>query len=72
MSRVIDLSVPDGNAYALMGYARKWAKERGLDPQPILADMMAGDYMHLLGVMDREFDVEWVNDPRQPLDKEDV
>lgn len=52
---VIDLTGPDGNAYCLMGYAKGWAKDIGKDWNPIHADMMSGDYEHLLAVIEREF-----------------
>jgi hypothetical protein len=51
----IDLSGPDGNAFALMGYASRFAKQLRRDPKPILAQMTAGDYEHLLQVFDAEF-----------------
>lgn len=35
-SIIIDLTGPDGNAFALMGYARSFAKRLGLDPNPII------------------------------------
>ena len=51
----IDLTGPDGNAYALMGYANRLANQFELDPEPILADMKSGDYEHLLEVMEKHF-----------------
>lgn len=51
----IDLTGPEGNAFALMGYARNFAKQLGRDPGPILARMTAGDYENLLSVFDGEF-----------------
>jgi len=53
--RIIDLSGPDGNAYALMGYATNYAKQLGLDPKPIIADMTSGDYENLISVFDKHF-----------------
>ena len=53
--REIDLTGPDGNAFALMGYAKRFAKQLDLDPQPILDDMMSGDYEHLLEVFEEQF-----------------
>ena len=53
--REIDLTGPDGNAFALMGYAKKYAKQLEIDPQPILDDMMSGDYEHLLEVFEEQF-----------------
>ena len=51
----IDLTGPEGNAFALLGYAKQWAKEIGLDGKAITAEMMSGNYEHLLKVFDREF-----------------
>jgi len=53
--RTIDLNGPDGNAWALMGRAKGWAKEMGLDGKAIIADMMSGDYDHLVAVFDEHF-----------------
>ena len=52
---VIDLSGPDGNAYVLMGKARGYAKQLGLDPEVIVSEMMSGDYDRLLEVFDKYF-----------------
>lgn len=52
---VIDLTGPDGNAFALMGTAVNLAKQLGKDGKAIREEMMAGDYEHLLSVFDREF-----------------
>ena len=52
---VIDLTGPDGNAFALMGYARRFAAQLGLDSSIIVKEMMAGDYENLLQVFDNYF-----------------
>ena len=52
---VIDLTGPDGNAFALMGLAKKLAKRLGLDSEIIINDMMSGDYENLLEVFDGNF-----------------
>ena len=52
---VIDLTGPEGNAFCLMGYARKFAKQLGLDGNAIQDEMMSGDYEHLLEVFDKNF-----------------
>jgi hypothetical protein len=52
---VIDLTGPDGNAFVLMGYAKRLAKQIGIEPQPIIEEMMSGDYENLLEVFDRNF-----------------
>jgi hypothetical protein len=51
----IDLTGPDGNAYALMGYASRFAKQLGRDPKPIIQRMTSADYENLLAVFDEEF-----------------
>jgi hypothetical protein len=52
---IIDLTGPDGNAFALMGYARKLAKQLDLDSTKIIQEMMSGDYENLLEVFDNAF-----------------
>jgi len=52
---VIDLAGADGNAYALLGYAQRFASQLNLDGDSIGADMKSGDYGHLLNVFNREF-----------------
>lgn len=52
---VIDLTGPDGNAFALMSYARKLAKQLDLDSTKIIQEMTSGDYENLLEVFDNAF-----------------
>jgi len=55
---VIDLTGPDGNAFALMGYANRFAKQLGYTPQQrgnLTTEMMGSDYENLLEVFDRNF-----------------
>ena len=52
---VIDLTGPKGNAFYLLGVARKLAKQLDLSNQKIEDDMMSGDYEHLLEVFDKYF-----------------
>ena len=52
---IIDLTGPDGNAFALMGYARQFAKQLGLDSNKIISEMTSGDYENLLEVFDKNF-----------------
>lgn len=52
---VIDLTGPDGNAFALMGYASRFAKQLGLDSKVIINEMQSGDYENLLRVFDGYF-----------------
>ena len=51
----IDLTGPQGNAFYLLGTAKNLAKQLGLDGKEIQAEMMEGDYEHLVQVFDREF-----------------
>ena len=52
---VIDLTGPDGNAYALMAYAKRFATQLGYDHKMIIGKMASGDYEHLLEVFDSYF-----------------
>jgi len=53
---VIDLTGPQGNAFFLLGYAKKLAKQLDFeDVDGLLADMQAGDYNHLIKVFDEHF-----------------
>ena len=55
---IIDLTGPDGNAFALMGYANRFAKQLGYTPQQrgdLTTEMMGSDYENLLEVFDRNF-----------------
>ena len=51
----IDLTGPDGNAFALMGYAKSLARQLNLDFKPIQAEMMSGDYENLISVFEKNF-----------------
>ena len=51
----IDLTGPDGNAFFLLGTAGRIAKQLGLDGKEIQAEMMKGNYEHLVGVFDNHF-----------------
>ena len=52
---IIDLTGPDGNAYALMAYAKRFASQLGYDNKMIIGKMTSGDYEHLLDVFDSYF-----------------
>tara|TARA_R110000796_G_C14318689_1_gene407539 strand:- start:206 stop:421 length:216 start_codon:yes stop_codon:yes gene_type:complete len=52
---IIDLTGPDGNAFALMGYAKRFAKQLGLDSEEIISNMTSGDYENLLEVFEENF-----------------
>jgi hypothetical protein len=54
---IIDLTGPDGNAYALMAYAKRFATQLGWKDRgsALIQEMMSGDYEHLLQVFDNAF-----------------
>lgn len=52
---IIDLTGPDGNAFVLMGYAKRFANQLGLDGDVIIREMKVSDYENLLKVFDRYF-----------------
>ena len=52
---VIDLTGPDGNAFALLGYAKRFTKQLGLEFDEISTEMTSGDYENLLEVFDKHF-----------------
>jgi len=53
--QVIDLTGPDGNAFVLLGTAKKFAKELNLNSGEVLEEMMSGDYENLITVFDSYF-----------------
>ncbi len=52
---VIDITGPDGNAFALMGHAKRFASQLNLDGNAIISEMTSGDYENLLQVFDKWF-----------------
>lgn len=52
---VIDLTGPQGNAFVLLGMAKGWARDLGLDFEPIQKEATSGDYENLLEVLDSYF-----------------
>jgi hypothetical protein len=52
---VIDLTGPEGNAYCLMGYAKKFARQLDLDANQIIEEMKSGDYENLVTTFDKYF-----------------
>ena len=51
----IDLNGPDGNAFFLLGTAKRLAKELNLDEKAITEEMRSGDYENLVTVFDKHF-----------------
>ena len=52
---VIDLTGPDGNVFVLMGYARRFARDLGLDGNKIISEMQSSDYENAVEVFDNYF-----------------
>lgn len=52
---VIDLTGPEGNAFALIAHAGGLAKQLGLDGNQIIREMKSGDYENLVQVFDKYF-----------------
>ena len=55
---VIDLDGPDGNAFALIGAAVRFAKQlcyEKVEIEKLKKEMMSGDYENLLKVFDSHF-----------------
>ena len=55
---VIDLTGPEGNAFVLMGYAQRFAKQLGYDKKEVdelMEEMRSGDYETLINVFESHF-----------------
>ena len=53
-----DLTGPDGNAFVILGLAKRLCKEFGMTKQyekDLLDEMMSGDYENLLQTFDKSF-----------------
>ena len=51
----IDLTGPDGNAFVLIGYAKRLARQLDLDGKKIADEIMSGDYENLINVFEKNF-----------------
>jgi len=55
---IIDLTGPEGNAFVLLGYAKRLAREigmNGVEAKNIQTEMTSGDYEHLVETFDKHF-----------------
>lgn len=61
----IDLSGPEGNVFFLIGTARRFAKDLGINPLKVEEEMKSGDYDNALAVFESYFGdyVKFVNKP---------
>ena len=53
--QVIDLTGPDGNAFFLLGTARKLCKQLDLDVNQVYGEMTTGSYENLIETFDKYF-----------------
>lgn len=51
----IDLTGSDGNAFVLLGQARRLCQQLGVDFEPIEKEMTSSDYENLVSVFDKHF-----------------
>lgn len=51
----IDLTGPEGNAYCLLAYANRIARQLHMDGDAITTEMKTGDYENLVQVFDNHF-----------------
>ena len=55
---IVNLDGPDGNAFALLGFAERYMGGLGIPREDIddfLDEMKSGDYIHLVKTLDGEF-----------------
>ena len=52
---IIDLTGPEGNAFYLLGLAKKLSKELKMDFSSVQKEMTSGNYENLLEVFDNHF-----------------
>ena len=53
--RSIDLTGPDGNAFALLGQAKRYASQLDMDFNLIQKEMTSGDYENLINTFEKYF-----------------
>lgn len=51
----IDLTGPEGNAFALIGIAKNLSRQLDIDPGMVQSEMMLGNYEDLLATMEHYF-----------------
>ena len=51
----IDLTGPDGNAFAILGLAKRLCREFDIPFKPLMNEMTSGDYENLIKVFDDKF-----------------
>lgn len=58
MKPVLKIIGTDGNAFAILGKARRVAIKNKLDWDAIQKEATSGDYNHLLATLTKHFDIE--------------
>ena len=53
--RSIDLTGPDGNAFALLGQAKRYTSQLDMDFSIIQKEMTSGDYENLINTFEKYF-----------------
>jgi hypothetical protein len=53
--RSIDLTGPDGNAFVLLGQAKRYARQLDMDFNLIQKEMTSGDYENLINTFEKYF-----------------
>ncbi len=53
--RSIDLTGPDGNAFVLLGQAKRYARQLDMDFNVIQKEMTSGDYENLINTFEKYF-----------------
>mgnify|MGYP003339161994 CR=1 FL=1 len=51
----IDLTGPEGNAFVLLGYAKKFCQKMNISYEKVEEEMTESDYENLVNVFDRYF-----------------
>ena len=49
------MTVPEGNAWAVMAVAQRLSRALGYNTEKILAEMQSGDYENLISTMEKYF-----------------
>jgi len=51
----INLGGPEGNAFVLLGYAKRFCKDLSINWEPVIKEMTSGNYENLISVFDKYF-----------------
>ena len=51
----INLGGPEGNAFVLLGYAKRFCKDLSINWETVIKEMTSGNYENLISVFDKYF-----------------